>query len=66
MASASAPPSTSRFEPLIADELLTIEPPDEEELTIMRTEIDPSGFISATRGNWIELEQRDDKWVRIT
>jgi len=54
------------FEPLIADELLTIEPPDEEELTIMRTEIDPSGFISATRGNWIELEQRDDKWVRIT
>lgn len=53
------------FEPLIADELFTIEPPDDDELMILRTEIDPTGFIATTRGNWIQLEQKDGEWVRV-
>ena len=49
------------FEPLIADPLEELTPPSEEELTILRAEIDPGGF-TLSRGEWFAVE-RDDKGV---
>jgi glutaconate CoA-transferase subunit B len=42
------------FEPLVADPLETVTPPTEEQLTILRGQIDPEGRIVG-QGNWIEL-----------
>ncbi len=43
------------FEPLIADELQTMQVPSEEELNTIRAEIDPGGF-STSRGEWITID----------
>ena len=40
------------FEPVIADKLGVLEPPTEEELTILRTEVDPRGQTVGA-GEWI-------------
>lgn len=42
------------FEPLIADELGVLEPPTQEELTILRAEIDPTGRTIA--GQWMTYD----------
>ncbi len=42
------------FEPLIADDLKTMTPPTEEQLTILRAEIDPDGLTLA-RGEWLQV-----------
>jgi glutaconate CoA-transferase subunit B len=43
------------FEPLIADQLGTMAPPTEEQLTIIRSSIDPGG-LTVSRGEWIKIE----------
>ena len=43
------------FEPLVADEVATIEPPTEEELTVLRAEVDPTG--RTIRGEWMTLDK---------
>jgi glutaconate CoA-transferase subunit B len=49
--------SKIEFEPLIADEIGRMEPPSEEELNMIRAEIDPGG-LSTTRGaEWISIDQ---------
>ncbi|MGD0764763.1 MAG: CoA-transferase [Dehalococcoidia bacterium] len=42
------------FTPLIAEPMGVLEPPTEEELTVIRAEIDPGGFTLA-RGEWIAV-----------
>jgi len=42
------------FEPLLAEKVETLEPPTEEELLILRTELDPAGRAIG-EGKWIEL-----------
>jgi glutaconate CoA-transferase subunit B len=42
------------FEPLIADDLKTMTPPTEEQLTVLRAEIDPDGLTLA-RGEWLQV-----------
>jgi len=42
------------FEPLVAEEVEKLKPPTEEELTVIRTQIDPRGQTTGT-GKWIEL-----------
>jgi glutaconate CoA-transferase, subunit B len=44
------------FEPLVADELKQMQPPSEEELNIIRAEIDPGGFSTA-RGQWMTVDR---------
>ena len=44
------------FEPLIADPLEELAPPTEEELSILRAEIDPSGY-TLSRGEWFTVER---------
>jgi len=44
------------FEPLIADNLEPMAVPTEEELNIIRAEIDPGGF-STSRGQWITVDR---------
>ena len=49
------------FEPVIAQNIEVMDPPTEQELVVLRTELDVRGqFIDASR-YWVE--QRDDKWV---
>ena len=43
------------FEPLVAPSLETIDVPSEEELTALRTEVDPTG--RTIRGRWITVEE---------
>ncbi len=47
------------FRPKIAPQLITLEPPTEEELTILRTEIDPRGQVTITGdiGRWIQKRE---------
>jgi glutaconate CoA-transferase subunit B len=42
------------FKPLIADKLEVLEPPADEELTIIRAEIDPEGY-TLNRGQWLKV-----------
>jgi len=44
------------FEPLIADKLERLRVPSEQELNIIRAEIDPGGF-STSRGEWMTIER---------
>ncbi|MDP2949185.1 MAG: CoA-transferase, partial [Chloroflexota bacterium] len=48
------------FQPAMADEIGTVDTPTEEELLILRTELDVRGQITDV-GRWIEL--RDDEFV---
>ena len=50
------------FEPLMADKLETMEPPSEEELNIIRADIDPGGF-STSRGQWITIDRESGQKV---
>ncbi|TET77178.1 MAG: acyl CoA--acetate/3-ketoacid CoA transferase subunit beta [Dehalococcoidia bacterium] len=43
------------FEPLVAKPLGTVSPPTEEQLTILRSEIDPEGRVVG-QGKWIEFQ----------
>jgi glutaconate CoA-transferase subunit B len=52
------------FKPLIADPLEELAPPSEEELAILRAEIDPGGF-TLNRGEWITVERDDSGAVRL-
>ncbi|MDD4858837.1 MAG: hypothetical protein PHR56_01330 [Dehalococcoidales bacterium] len=47
--------SNMSFKPLIADKLEKLAPPTEEELVILRSELDPGGRTSG-EGKWINLE----------
>ena len=42
------------FEPLVSERLETMEPPSEEELTVLRAEIDPTGRTIA--GQWMNFD----------
>lgn len=42
------------FEPLVAEPVETVTPPTEEQLTVLRGQIDPEGRIVG-QGTWIEL-----------
>ncbi|MBI4571169.1 MAG: acyl CoA--acetate/3-ketoacid CoA transferase subunit beta [Chloroflexi bacterium] len=42
------------FEPLVANELDTLDVPSEEELTVLRSEVDPTG--RTIRGRWLTVE----------
>ncbi len=44
------------FEPLVADKLEPMQVPSEEELSIIRAEIDPGGF-STSRGEWMTIDR---------
>ncbi len=46
------------FEPLIADSLERLEPPSDEELNVIRTEIDPGG-LATSRGEWITIDRAE-------
>ena len=48
--------SKMEFEPLIADKLERMKPPTEEELTTIRTEIDPGG-LTVSRGKWFTIDR---------
>jgi glutaconate CoA-transferase subunit B len=50
--------SRMAFEPAVAGTLETLEPPTEEELTVLRSEVDPTGRTIA--GGWISLEESPD------
>jgi len=52
------------FKPLIADPLEELAPPSEEELTILRSEIDPGGF-TLSRGEWFNVERDDSGAMRL-
>jgi glutaconate CoA-transferase subunit B len=45
------------FEPLVAAELGVLDPPTDEELEVLRTQVDPTGRTIA--GEWIMLEETD-------
>ena len=45
------------FEPLIAKDVQTLEPPSEEELTALRSDVDPTG--RTIRGRWLTVEQEN-------
>jgi glutaconate CoA-transferase subunit B len=44
------------FEPLIADKVERMEPPTDEQLTIIRAQIDPGG-LTVSRGEWIAMDR---------
>jgi glutaconate CoA-transferase subunit B len=48
--------SKMEFEPLIADKLERMEPPTDEQLTIIRSQIDPGG-MTVSRGEWISIDR---------
>jgi glutaconate CoA-transferase, subunit B len=52
------------FDLLVSDDLAPLEPPAEDELTLLRSEIDPTGRTIA--GDWILLEHTSDGWRRGT
>jgi glutaconate CoA-transferase subunit B len=52
------------FKPLIAQPLEELAPPSEEELAILRAEIDPGGY-TLSRGEWITVERDDSGAVRL-
>jgi hypothetical protein len=44
------------FKPLVADNLATLAGPTDEELHILRTELDPRGQNTAQRSGWIVFD----------
>ena len=48
------------FEPLIADDIGLMEVPGEDELKIIRADIDPGGF-STSRGEWLTIDRESGK-----
>jgi hypothetical protein len=48
------------FSPKMAKKIATLDPPSEEELTVIRSSLDVEGQTTG-RGQWIE--QRDGKYV---
>ena len=48
--------SKMEFEPLIADKVERMQPPTDEELTIIRAQIDPGG-LTVSRGEWIAIDR---------
>lgn len=50
------------FEPLIADELGTMTPPTEEQLTIIRSLIDPGG-LTVSRGEWFKIDSESGQKI---
>ena len=44
------------FEPLIADKIERMEPPTEEQLNVIRTDLDPGG-LAVSRGEWITIDR---------
>jgi glutaconate CoA-transferase subunit B len=51
------------FRPLVAESVEVLEPPTEAELSILRTELDPSGQFSDSAGRWIVRE--GDRWSLV-
>jgi glutaconate CoA-transferase subunit B len=49
--------SEMEFEPLVASELRVLDPPTDEELEVLRTQVDPTGRTIA--GEWIMLEETE-------
>ena len=56
--------SKIEFEPLVADKLERMERPSEEELNIIRADIDPGGF-STSRGEWISIDRASGQRVGL-
>lgn len=50
------------FEPLIADELETMSPPTDEQLVLIRSEIDPGG-LTVSRGDWYKIDSKTGQKV---
>ena len=48
--------SKMEFEPLIADKVERMEPPSDEQLTIIRAQIDPGG-LTVSRGEWFAIDR---------
>jgi glutaconate CoA-transferase subunit B len=48
--------SKMEFEPLIADKIERMEPPTEEQLNVIRTDLDPGG-LAVSRGEWITIDR---------
>jgi glutaconate CoA-transferase subunit B len=48
--------SKMEFEPIIADNLERMEPPTDEQLTIIRSQIDPGG-LTVSRGEWFTIDR---------
>jgi glutaconate CoA-transferase subunit B len=50
------------FEPLIADELKTMSPPTDDQLVLIRSEIDPGG-LTVSRGDWYKIDSETGQKV---
>lgn len=48
--------SKMEFEPLIAGKIERMEPPTEEQLNVIRTDLDPGG-LAVSRGEWITIDR---------
>ena len=55
--------SEMEFKPLIAPELEPLDPPTEDELAMLRANIDPTGRTIG--GEWITLEERGGTLHRV-
>jgi acyl CoA:acetate/3-ketoacid CoA transferase beta subunit len=55
--------SKMEFEPLVSDKLERMAPPTEEQLTLIRSQIDPGGLV-VSRGEWITIDR--DSGQRVT
>ena len=55
--------SKMEFRPLIADQLEQMPPPSEEELTIIRAEIDPGGLGTTRGAEWISIDRASGRPV---
>lgn len=53
----------TEFEPLVADEVEAVEPPTEEELTVLRSRVDPSGRTLG-RGEWLQWDASTGELTR--
>jgi glutaconate CoA-transferase subunit B len=51
------------FKPLIAGNIEALDPPSDEELIVLRTQVDPTGRTIA--GDWITLEEAGGKLQRV-
>jgi len=54
--------SKMEFEPLIADKIERMEPPSEEDLALIRSEIDPGG-LTVSRGEWFMIDSETGQRV---
>ena len=50
------------WKPLVAPEVVVLEPPSEEELQLLRTELDVRGQTTDAAGSWITWD--GEKYVR--